>query len=229
MTLSILCITKAEPHSGDFLLQMHQLARGLGAELIVGFDTSGEVKTPAIVANLEGARFFRIESDGYIESVLDPMIGVCSGDYILRLDDDERVSDAMADWLQRGEYLQADHWAFPRAWLWEGVDGRIGYVTNPPLWPDVQTRLSIAAKAGRRTQIHQASPYGTGQVAPVYLEHHLLLVRNQEERIAKAAHYDQLQPGAGSGYFLAYYVPEICFERLDVGSLAELQRYGVMA
>lgn len=207
--LSILCVTKCGAHSGPFLLHFAELANRLCTELVLALDNAED--TPPLAYN---TTIYPVCSDGYIESVLDDAVDACSGKYVLRLDDDERCSPQMIDWLERGCYREADHWAFPRMHLW--LDEQ-HYITNPPLWPDLQTRLSTKEKSGGRTRIHVGSPHGTGKVADVAIEHHKFLVKDLDERERLVAHYESLQPGAGSSHFQPFSVPERFADRIQVG------------
>lgn len=172
--LSILCVTRAEAYALPFLEDMAELANDLDARFYIAADGD------QALARLDGinATTFVVRSHGYLESVLDDAVAKCEDGYILRLDDDERVSDGMYGWLLERSYEQHDHWAFPRANLWPDENQRLdGNVNGAVLWPDLQTRLSVKAKSGGRTRIHQGSPHGRGEVAPVVIEHHKLLVR----------------------------------------------------
>lgn len=210
--LSILCVTNLAAHAQVPLICMSTLADHLGAEFVVGVDGGGEIP-------LDKGWFdsrVDLQSNGCIESVLDQAIAACSGEYVLRLDDDERVSEAMFTWLSEGRYHDADHWAFPRMHLWPDEEH---YITSEPLWPDLQTRLSVKAKAGGRTAVHQGSPYGTGRVADVAIEHHKFLVRDLAEREALVEHYERLQPGAGSDHFARFSVPERYSDHLTTAAV----------
>jgi hypothetical protein len=185
--LTVLCVTKAESYAQSFLARLAQDASIVGAVLRVETDDAS------------------IQSAGYIESALDDAIARCDTDYILRIDDDETMSLAMLEWLRRREYRSADHWAFPRRNLWPDAQQ---FVANPPLWPDLQTRLSVKAKAGGRAGVHDGSPFGTGEVAPVAIEHHKFLARTRGEREELVRHYDELRPGAGAEYVM-FSLPEL--------------------
>jgi hypothetical protein len=198
--LAILCVTRAQDYSFPFIEDMLELAEDTGAQLIIAAD--GE---PA-ARKLEGLDPVVVQSRGYIESVLDEAISYCDRDFVLRLDDDERVSYGMYAWILAQHYREADHWAFARAHLWPSTDE---YVTSAPLWPDLQTRLSVKAKAGARTDVHVGSPYGTGRIAPCVIEHHKFLVRSLLERQALVETYNRIRSGAGSD-FIAFSLPEVC-------------------
>lgn len=200
--LSLMTVTRAEPYALPFLRALTSLARDLGAQFIIGCDNNakGVLREDDGIGGLA----IPVTSNGCIESVHDDVLSYCDAKYVLRLDDDERVSHAMCMWLANKEFTAAPHWKFPRANLW-GAPNR--YIVNPPLWPDHQTRLSVYHMAGGRNTIHCGSPYGGGQEAPVVLEHHKFLVKTADERRAIAARYDAISPGAGS-CMLAFSVPE---------------------
>lgn len=197
--LSILCVTGCGHHSGPFLLHFADLANRLDAQLVLAVDNADE---PAELAH--NTTVYPVCTDGYIESVLDDAVDACPDGYVLRLDDDEKANPALIDWLERRAYREADHWAFPRMHLWGDEQH---YILNPPLWPDLQTRLSVKAMAGGRDRIHVGSPHGTGRVADCAIEHHKFLVRDLPEREALLAKYEALQPGAGAN-FGPFSVPE---------------------
>jgi hypothetical protein len=204
MSLSILCVTRMEPHAWPFLWSMSFLADVLHAELVVGTDGAEAERRIPNHRWLAKPVVVSLRSKGYVESVLDTAVAACSGDYVLRLDDDERCSVAMVRWLVAKKYEAEPHWKFARAHLWRN-DGV--FILQPPLWPDHQTRLSVRDMAGGRTTIHAGSPHGGGALAPVVLEHHKFLVKQIKERREIVARYDALQPGAGTA-FAAFSVPE---------------------
>jgi hypothetical protein len=200
--LSILCVTKAEHHAPSFLSALEILVGELHAQLIVAADG---VRAEEWLVHIWGKSIVkRVDSGGYIESVLDQALDFCEGEQVLRLDDDERCSPAMIRWLQHGSYENANHWKFPRIHLWG--DTHHALVTRE-LWPDHQTRLSSKRFASGRSDIHSGSPHGGGLEAPCAIEHHKFLVRSLEERRAIVERYDRIQPGAGS-CFRAFNCPE---------------------
>jgi hypothetical protein len=204
MTLSILCVTKRERHAIPFLTEFEELSEMLGAQYVQIVD--GE----------------DVQSRGYIESVLELALKRCQGMYVLRVDDDERCSYSMLEWLRDEEYVAAPHWKFPRAHLW---NGRETFIANPPLWPDHQTRLSLRHMSGGRHTVHAGSPFGGGSLAPVFLEHHKFLVKTAEERRRIAQTYDAFQQGYGTGTMLPFNVPEAVWEpdQMDLRPLASAE------
>jgi hypothetical protein len=222
MSLSIFTVTKAEPHAERFLREMIDLSGQLGAEFLIGCDGFGAMTEVVDWFHRHGGpepHIVLAESDGYLESVHDAVLAETTGDYVLRLDDDESVSLAMERWLAAKSYEADDHWCFARAHLWG--DARTMLVT-PHLWPDWQTRLSVRAKAGGRNVIHGGSPWGAGRQAPGVLLHHKFLVRTRAEREAIADRYDAIRPGAGrQADMAAYQVPEQVYTEFPLADVGD--------
>lgn len=191
--LSILCVTRAEPHALRFLTEMSTLAKNLGAECVIAAD--GAEATNTLRRSPDVVR--RVDSAGYLESVLEQALSFCSRDYVLRLDDDEACAPGMVRWLTARGYEGANHWKFSRVHLWESE--HLALVT-PQLWPDMQTRLSVMHLAGSRSSIHAGSPFGGGHEAPCSIVHWKFVVKSLEERRAVVARYDRIQEGAGSSF-----------------------------
>lgn len=211
--LSILCVSRFGEHAEPFIRHLADAAVQLGARFVLAAD--GE--TPRWAIGIAHGTV-RVKSSGYLESVLDTAVAACPDGYVLRMDDDERISPSLSHWLAQCKYRDADHWAFPRMHLWPD---ETRYITNAPLWPDLQTRLSVKAKAGGRPRIHQGSPHGTGRVAEdAVIEHHKFLVRDRQERERLLAHYESLQPGTGSGHYAAFSVPERFAHRIQTARVA---------
>lgn len=209
--ITILCVTRADHYALPFLGEMAELAEDLEAPFLVAADGDDAMRS---LDGLDARAMFLVRSHGYIESVLDEAISKCDDGYILRLDDDERASEGMYQWLLERKYRQHDHWCFPRANLYPDENTRLagsedGFAGIGTLWPDLQTRLSVKQKSGGRSQIHVGSPYGSGHRAPVTLEHHKLIVRDVNDRIKQAQQYERIADGAGSGHYLAFQVPEL--------------------
>jgi hypothetical protein len=209
--LTILSFTRCEPFSEQFLSDFESIALHIGAEFVVAIDGDGDQ------GRWSADKKIRVKSKGYVESVLDEALAHCSGDYVLRMDDDEVISVAMMNWLLNREYEKKDHWKFATANMW--WDKRY-FIANPPLWPDHHTRLSVKYKAGGRFTPHAGSPFGGGELAPVIFEHHKFLVKPYEHRQEIAARYDAFCPGYGTGDGLkCFSLPEDCFDTLVLGEV----------
>lgn len=190
--LSILCVSRLEAEVCDLLSRLYNQSLTVGAEFVLVVDSAGVeyVSVPSPISHLPIAGM--VESKGYIESVLDEALTYTHGDYILRIDDDESLSEGLVDWLKQEQYRSHDHWRFPRPHLWQD---EYHYLTSPYLYPDYQTRLSVRDKSGGRVGLHALSPYGSGVLAPYPIYHHRFLVRNREQRKEIARKYELIEKG----------------------------------
>ena len=210
MTLSILCVTNGKPYSGRFIEQMYADAHEIGATMVLGLD--GET---AQNAGYPCDRSINLETTGVLEDVHDKAVEFCSTDWVLRVDDDERISPALLRWLKDGGYIKAKYalYAFPRVYMWDD-DKHI--LTNDGMWPDLQTRLGLKQFMFGYTYVHAGNPNGTGAIAPYALEHHNLLVKSRSEREAIAKLYESKQPGAGTlPQYAKYNLPETFFDVIE--------------
>ena len=206
--LSILCVTRVEPHVAPFLDAMLTLAKHCDAEFVVAADGFEAFERLLAIRPLaDDAELACVHSRGYVESVLDYALESVRGDWVLRLDDDERVNGPLGEWLEERAFVRDPLWSFRRLNLWGDADHAL---ETELLWPDPQTRLSVRELAGGRRSIHVASPHGLGSWAPrpCALEHHKFLVKTLDERRAIATRYEAIEPGTGSGVFLPFSVPE---------------------
>lgn len=185
---------------------MSVVAKIVGAEFVVSFDGFRALETFQNQDYLSADSSCLVHSNGSIESVLDQAIENTSGDYILRLDDDESISSDMVDWLREERYLSHPHWKFPRAHLFSSINRAI---VNPPLWPDYQTRLSTRTLSGQRHVIHCPSPFGGGEEAPkgCMIIHHKFIVKSLAERQLIMDRYNSISPDKGDD-FKVFSVPE---------------------
>lgn len=193
MDLTICCVTKAEPYVLPLLNEMADLAYELGAEFVVGADgEDAEHFVWSVADRLPGLAYKGMTVRGrFIEEMLNPVLGFCSGDYILRLDDDERVPLEMKAWLMSGDYKRQDSWFFPRFHVWPTRDQ---VITSQPFFPDFQGRLTTKEKSFRPECIHAGQPWPAHR-APCGFEHHTFLVKSKEERRAIAAGYESVLIG----------------------------------
>lgn len=185
--LSLLCVTRGDVRVKPLIDRFRAAAQFLGAECQILIDGSD------------------VQSGGYLESVLSAALATCRGTYILRLDDDEALAPDTLTWLKSGVYHDHLVWSFPRAAIWQDDSHAL---ISPPLWPDFQTRLTHRSLAHRPDRIHAAAPAGYGQIAPGAIYHYKFRLYSLDERHTQAVAYDRLQPGAGSGKFLAFQAPE---------------------
>lgn len=212
MTLSILCVTNAEPHAGLFILRMARLATVLGCEFVIGCDGLAARLAPYChLADIEinlPAHDIPLQ-----ECVSDIAVNSCSGDYILRLDDDEVVSRSLEQWLLEKKYEGGTLFAFPRVYMYPDTKH---ILCNEGIFPDLQTRLGLKHNMLGVNHIHAGNPHGTGDVIPYAIEHHSLIVKTYQRRQEIADRYEGIKPGAGrSNTYGRYLIPEDIYENLE--------------
>lgn len=182
MSISVLVVTRGEPHTPRFLAHAGHVAQFLGAEFVLGCDRC-EVHMPSVkVVQLDAS------ACPMIEAVLEQAVDACDGDWILRLDDDETVSWAMLGYLLSCDHTRYEAIGFPRANLW-GDEAHL--LVDSEFWPDVQMRFSKRQYAVRRT-LHEG-PAKCDAIAPAMILHHNLLVRGREGRREVARRYCEIQ------------------------------------
>src|SRR5215212_7898500 len=132
-----LCI--ATKDSAEYIEKLLQVGRSLADEVVVAVDASSEDSTERICREYAD-KVFRVESPGYVERVLAWLNEQCTGDWILRLDDDELPSEglvrALSGLLANREYT---HYWLPRRWVIGRDQPR--WIMQHPWWPDWQLRL----------------------------------------------------------------------------------------
>jgi hypothetical protein len=189
--LSICCVTKAADYALPLLNEMVDLAQELGAELVLGCDSfAAQSYAHELAERICPVRAMTVQGR-FIEEMLNPVLSLCTGDYILRLDDDERVPLEMKSWLAPERIRQHDSWFFPRFHVWPTRDQ---VITSQPFFPDFQGRLTTKDKSFRPETLHAGQPHEAYR-APVAFEHHTFLVKTKEERRAIAAGYESVLIG----------------------------------
>jgi hypothetical protein len=212
MSLSILCVTNNEhEHVQDFILRMREDADELGAELVLGLDRErAQQATFRALAN----KALDLTADKLQEDVLDQAVNACTGEWVLRLDDDEAISPALCEWLKSKAYerVGSKTYTFPRIYMYPDKQH---YLVNKGIYPDLQTRLGLRTHMTGYNTVHSGNPNGPGKIVPYALEHHKLLVRDFDSRMEIAKRYESLRKGAGSARELACYnLPEKVYPEL---------------
>lgn len=218
MNLSILCITNNEYRRTEwFIHEMRRSADALCAEFVLGLD-----REKAQLSDLRkyADKPLDLTANTLQEDVMDAAVSACSGDWILRLDDDETLSPALFDWLKAGWYARSFYnlYAFPRIYLYGDTRH---YLANDGMYPDLQTRLGRKQLMYGVTYIHAGNPNGTGAIAPYAIEHHKLICRSYEERKAIANRYEAIRKGAGSlPEYARYNLPENFYDSMEIKDYA---------
>lgn len=137
-TLSGLLITR---DSAPWLAHVLANMRTWADEVVVVVDAESDAETLA-VATAGADRVAVIAVGGYLERVLNAAAALCTGDWIMRLDDDELMPPGFrAD----AEYLMGLPWQdYMLQRLHLIGDGSL-MARAPALWPDPQVRLRRAA------------------------------------------------------------------------------------
>lgn len=199
--LTFICITKAEVFAYPYLRSLKSVKDALGANLLIGIDNS---EIPEYIEEYADQIVF-LRSAGYIESVLDEVIKEVQTEYVFRIDDDERLSASLFDWLESGEYRSENIFSFIRCNMWTPHS----FITESPLFPDCQTRLTKKDLSLGVHRIHAGNPNGAGKIIPYALIHDKFNVKSYKERRAIADRYEAIQKGSGySEKFLPFQLPE---------------------
>jgi hypothetical protein len=206
--LSVCCLTRGP--SRRVALQLG-LARGVAAEIVVAVDDRIEPAQLGPLAEVADELVLYPYEDP-VDRPVGWVHSLCTRDWILWLDDDEVVSQALLDGMEA--LLAArdvTHYWLPRRWLYRDArtmldeapwvpDYQLRLVRNDPalLWFPGVTHWPIEAVGPRRYL-----------EAPLY--HTDLLLNPLERRREKSSRYEQLIPGkriAGLPLNHALYLPE---------------------
>ncbi len=172
------------------------LDSGFADEIVVCIDRATTDNTYEIARTLADHVHF-LSTDGYLESALPQMVALCSGDFILRLDDDERLS---GNWTREDfESLVAlndlSHLTVLRRWI---VDDGRDFIASTPWFPDVQMRLfrNLPASIRWPQQIHEPMEIAGNclTLGDRWIEHDVLFTATSAERQEKCRTYQALRP-----------------------------------
>ena len=208
MSLSVCLIASAPAARVAALLEP---VRELADEIVIAADSRGDEATLAGYAALAD-RFFRLEYRLY-ERHLAWLHAQCSGDWILRLDDDEVLSAAFVARLPAllaardvRQYWVARAWLFPDA----------GSVLDDPPWSvDFNNRLvrNDGTLRFRGLQHSRADPAEPCEYLEEPIYHLELLLAEPDRRRDKAVRYEVTNPlliAPGGGRMNeAFYLPEL--------------------
>ena len=220
--LSILCVTPAGDKALPFLKKMREHADYLNAAFVVALDTKDNGMANLVnVQDLADVVVF-VESKGFIESVLRRAHTSVQTTWCLRLDDDEEISPALLEWLKGRQYLEERAWHIPTMALYPNEKT---FLTNEPLYPDIHIRLTTWKYYDKVAEaIHAGQPFLAAMCDKV-IYHHKYLVESYQDRIKKAAHYDSLHEGAGTGVHKPFTLPEDCFPNAIVAPVQDGNAY----
>lgn len=207
VSLSICCVT-ANPSRAAAVLSTF---RGVADEIVVAVDVAGgerDLTSLEVVAD----SLFEIELGTFLESAMTWLHERCSGDWILRIDDDEVPSASLLERLPElvrardvVQYWLARRWVYPDAAHW---------LEDWPWFPDFQGRL---VRNDARLWFPGLCHSSVAFTPPArYLEgglYHLAhLLSDSGERERKVERYLEVDPAlretAADAYLPTYYLPE---------------------
>ncbi len=207
MTLSICCLTDAP---GAQIRSMLQPLREVADEIVIAADERVDPADVSVYGTIAD-RVLRFEFE-FLEAHLAWLHAECAGDWVFRLDGDEKASPELIDVLP--ELIATPdvrHYWFPRRWL--DSSGR-GWLDELPWAPDYQNRLvrndsSLSFEGVLHTN---ALPVYPASYRPEPFYHHLCRLETREERLAHGLSYEIqrphiLAPGGGSAN-ARFYLPE---------------------
>jgi MMP 1-O-methyltransferase len=195
---------------------LHSIAQtGIADEIVVCIDS--ETTDQSYDAALPFTQQIEIvKTKGNLESALPQMASFCSGNYILRIDDDERIRGV---WDKRAfEALtclnDATHFFLPRRWL---IPPGNLFIASEPWFPDLQMRLfrNDSRLISWPTRVHDDTRVKGRHI--VFWDRwidHLNLQTSRIERERKCERYRTLRPDHDLSHFYLY--EEQNFETLSV-------------
>ncbi len=207
--LSVVTFTDAPAHLVATALRR---VRSVAHEVIVAVDDRVDPETLGPLGDVAD-QVVRAEFVHPLEANLAWLHGLATGDWVLRLDGDDLVSDALLRRLSTPGWDHGITHAFVQyRWVWGGPD-RI--LDQAPWWPDPALRL-IRNLPGIARFPHEAHAVAEVAGAARFLDeplYHLdLALRDETTRATKVAGYEDLNPGhrtdRGWSVSTTYYLPE---------------------
>ena len=192
--------------------------RPLVDEVVVAVDERAHPDTTNACARFADQVHVVPAAMAHMERYLGWLHSCCSGEWILRADDDELPSEALAEVLRSLlDEREPTHYWLPRSWMYPAPET---YIAEGIWLRDIQLRLVRNLPGLWRFSGHVHSNIevaGAGRIVDAPLLHLALLVADLEKRRAKVEAYERVTPGlrAESGASLNdVFVPE------DVGVTA---------
>ena len=170
--------------------------RPLVDEVVVAVDERAHPATTAACAGLADRVYLVPAAMQHMERYLGWLHSVCSGQWVLRADDDELPGAALREALPALlKEPEPTHYWLPRIWMHPNPATRL----DEGIWQrDIQVRLvrNLPGLWRFTGRLHSnIEVMGAGRVVDAPLLHLALLVSDLEERRAKVARYERVQPG----------------------------------
>jgi len=208
--LSVCCMSGG--HSPARLASILALFGDVADEIVVAVEEPRALATHAAVAHVAD-RVLSFPPTGPADRPIPWLFGLCSGTWILNIDDDEvpspRLIEMLPEIIAREDITHA--W-IARRWLYPATDT---YLAEPPWSTEFQLRLFVAD--GRFVQFSDlfhrpVVAHGPGLFIDAPLWHLDTAVNPVERRRVKADVYELARPGmkiGGRSHNQAFYVPEL--------------------
>lgn len=179
-------------------------------ELVVGVDDKTTDQS-RVIAEKFADKTIDLKHAGFVEAYYQQLINACSGDWLINLDDDERLA---GDWrpevVQKLMNFSVDHHsvAIPRRWL---TADKQQFISSHPWFPDLQIRMfrNDPERIKIKAEIHSNIDVD-GEVIVLnrqFIDHHIFHFENLEQRKKKVEKYIALKGEQGSFYY--FYLPEM--------------------
>jgi hypothetical protein len=201
-----LCI--ATKDSAGYIEKLLRVGRGFADEVVVAVDATSGDHTESICHEWAD-KVFRMESPGYVERVLAWLNEQCTGDWILRLDDDELPSEALMELLPSlMEDREMTHYRLRRRTIIG--ENRAQWLAQRPWWPDWKLRLfrnipSIVRVPGRLHSGYDVQ----GASRFLYrgsIYHYDFVYHDEQHRRTKVRQYQRISPEKSGSHH--YTLPE---------------------
>jgi len=190
--LSLCAVTKAGPsRAGAFLEQW----RPLVDEIVVAVDESAPPGTASACASIAEQVYLVPAAMANMERYLGWLHSRCSGEWILRADDDELPSEALREVLRSLlDEREPTHYWLPRIWMHPTPET---YIAERVWLRDIQVRLvrnlpGLWRFSGRLHSNIEVT--GASRIVEAPLLHLALLVADLEQRRAKVEAYERVTP-----------------------------------
>ena len=186
-------MTAAEPSRVRAFLEQW---RPLVDEVVVAVDERAHPATTNECARVADSVFVVPAAMAHMERYLGWLHSSCSGEWILRADDDELPSEALRQVLRPLlDEREPTHYWLPRSWMYPTPET---YITEGLWLRDIQLRLVRNLPGLWRFSGHVHSNIevaGAGRIVDAPLLHLALLLADLEKRRAKVEAYERVTPG----------------------------------
>lgn len=176
-------------------------------DVIVGIDSKTTDKTREVVAKYK-CRIIEINNKfNYVEPILGRFLDSCRFNWIMRLDDDELISNGLVEFTRRDlKKSTSDVIGIHRKWC-RLKNGKFEWFNYPQYGFDWQFRLYKKDKVKFDGKIHTPGfEYNNPGFVPVdgYIMHLNWIYQTYEERKAKVEKYERICKGSGHKEFYLY-------------------------